>query len=44
MVHLSPSYTHSMIYEKIGSYLLRSLVSLYADDELAFVRKCEAIY
>lgn len=33
-----------MIYEKIGSYLLKSLASLYAEDELSFINKCEAIY
>jgi len=33
-----------MIYEKIGSYLLKSLVTLYIDDELRFIKKCEAIY
>lgn len=33
-----------MIYEKIGSYLLKSLVTLYLDDEHMFIRKCEAIF
>lgn len=38
------NFCDTMIYEKIGSYLLKSLASLYTEDELSFINKCEAIY
>lgn len=42
--NLSLTILFRLIYERIGTYLLKSLVSIYVDDELSFIRKCEAIY
>ena len=33
------NFTETLIYERIGSYLLKSLVKLYSNDELKFREK-----
>lgn len=38
------NFTDAIMYERIGNYLLKSLVSIYDSQELAFKRKCLAIY
>jgi len=34
------NFTETLIYERIGSHLLKSLVQLYVDDEIKFRQKC----
>ena len=38
------NFTDTLIYEHIGGYLLKSLVSIYKADEVHFLRKCATIY
>ena len=38
------NFAETLIYEQIGSYLLKSLVSLYLSDEIDFRQKCVKIY
>ena len=37
-------YHCRLLYEKVGSYLLKKLVELNLDEEIRFREKCEKIY
>ena len=38
------NFTETLIYEQIGSYLLKSFVSLHYQEEIDFRQKCLNIY
>lgn len=38
------NFTDTLIYEHVGGYLLKSLVTIYKAEEVSFVKKCAAIY
>ena len=38
------NFTETLIYERVGSYLLKSLVKLYSSDELRYREKFSQIY